>query len=291
MLPESGQLARFSRLYGPVLNAPATVPGASEQGHRRSGPGTEFYQYRDYQPGDDARRLDWQKSLATGRPQLRQLQHHYQSDWFICVDASASMLLPDLGKFDLAAQLAAAAAYVLLEHGNRVGLLQFSQRLEARVAPGRGRYQYQAICRQLLVAAGSAGGSGSSVGSCASAAARAGSGLFVISDFLGPDTDFSGLDLLRSKHPELHALQVISRAELTLPDTSACRLRDSETGAMRELPDPARAATRAAANLERQQARLRAYCARRHIQLSQAATGQSWMQVLQAHLQTMRSVN
>ncbi|MCX2980319.1 DUF58 domain-containing protein [Halieaceae bacterium IMCC14734] len=290
MLPESGQLARFARLYGPTLNARATVPGASEQGRRRTGPGTEFYEYREYQPGDDARRLDWQKSLATGRPQMRQLQQHYQSDWFVCVDASASMLMPGLGKFSLAAQLAAATAYLLLEHGNRVGLLQFSSGLDATVAPGRGRYQYQALCRQLLVANDSSGGSGSNPGICASAAGASGSGLFVISDFLGPDSQFRGLDLLRSKHRELHALQITSVDELTLPDTAACRLRDSETGATRELPDTAQAAIQASAIFDRQQAQLRAHCARRRIHLSQASTGHNWMQVLRTHLQTTRGI-
>jgi uncharacterized protein (DUF58 family) len=288
MLPDSRQLNRFARLYGPALSAPPAFPGEGEQRLQRPGPGNEFYEYRDYQPGDDSRRLDWRKSMLRGRGQVRHLQQHYQSDWYICLDTSASMLLSRLHKFELAAQLAAAVGYTLLERGNRVGLLQFSNSLDSALQPGRGRYQYQHICRQLLAANDRPGGTGSNLAACAEVAGKNGSGLFIISDFVGFDANFNGLDQLCSKHRQLHALQIISNHELELPNSDSGRLRDAETGAVITLQDTALAQQQAAQRLADVQTRLRAHCAKRGIQLSQANTDQDWIQVLSQHLQLAR---
>ncbi len=60
-------------------------------GRRRVGQGDAFWQFRQYQPGDAAARIDWRESAKTQRLYVRESEWEAaQSVWLWC-DASASM--------------------------------------------------------------------------------------------------------------------------------------------------------------------------------------------------------
>jgi len=124
--------------------------GTGLRPHRtRSGQGAEFLDFRSYRPGEDIRRLDWRVSARRGRPYVRTYHDELSSDWQLCLDRSASMGVPGADKWALAVQLAAAFAYLLLHTGNRVSLVQFSNRIDDLCPLGRGRLQYVRIANQL----------------------------------------------------------------------------------------------------------------------------------------------
>ena len=141
-------LARLERLR---LAARKLTPGALRGEHRskRRGRGMEFADYRPYVPGDDIRDLDWGAYLRFDKLLLRLLEEEGDLPLYLLVDASASMTLPDGIKFDRARQMAAAFAYIALNHHDRVHLVVFDQGVRADSGALRGSGQIVRILRQL----------------------------------------------------------------------------------------------------------------------------------------------
>ncbi len=93
---------------------------------RRKGAGMEFYEFTQYVPGDDIRRIDWEASARTGSEDnwlMRRFAAEEQTTLLISVDLRPTMLLPKLFPKALAALwLAEALAVVGLKGGDRVVL-------------------------------------------------------------------------------------------------------------------------------------------------------------------------
>src|SRR2546426_1298453 len=85
------------------------------------GPGSEPWESRIYQPGDDVRRMDWAVTARTTHPHVRQMIADRELETWLVIDMSASL---DFGtsvceKRDLAVAAAAAIAYLNVGGGNR----------------------------------------------------------------------------------------------------------------------------------------------------------------------------
>lgn len=78
----------------PLLVAAERIAATVAQGvhgRRRIGQGETFWQFRQYQPGDAAVRIDWRESGKSQRLYVRETEWEAaQSVWLWC-DASASM--------------------------------------------------------------------------------------------------------------------------------------------------------------------------------------------------------
>ncbi len=104
--------------------AATVLPGV--HGRRRSGQGDTFWQFRRYEPGDTARRIDWRQSAKADPLFVREMEWAAaESVWLWC-DGSASMRyrsgdLPE--KAERAGLLTLALAALLLRGGERVALL------------------------------------------------------------------------------------------------------------------------------------------------------------------------
>ena len=99
------------------------------QGLHRSplhGFSAEFAQYRQYQPGDELRRLDWRAYARLDRLYVREFEAETNLRCQLVVDASGSMDYRSdrarFWKYDYAALLAAAAARLLLRQRDAFGL-------------------------------------------------------------------------------------------------------------------------------------------------------------------------
>src|SRR6266403_1868608 len=60
-------------------------------GRRRVGQGETFWQFRQYQPGDAAARIDWRKSAKSQRLYVRETEWEAAQSVWLWRDASASM--------------------------------------------------------------------------------------------------------------------------------------------------------------------------------------------------------
>jgi uncharacterized protein (DUF58 family) len=91
---------------------------------RRVGSGTEFYELRLYNAGDELRRINWKASARAGRLVTNEFESEHVTDVLIIVDSTedvtSSIFEFDLTEFQLT--LAGSLSSQLLLQGNRVGL-------------------------------------------------------------------------------------------------------------------------------------------------------------------------
>lgn len=99
-----------------------------EHGRRRSGIGESFWQFRHYNPGDAANKIDWRQSAKSQSHFVRENEWQgAQSVWLWC-DRSPSMdycsAFAAQSKQQRALVLSLALASLLMRGGERIGLLQ-----------------------------------------------------------------------------------------------------------------------------------------------------------------------
>jgi len=198
------------------------------------GPSLDLAEVREYQPGDEIRRIDWNVTARMNRIFVRQyLQERELTAWLL-VDLSPSMRFGTRRqlKRDSAIEFAGVAAYIVTRHGDKVGLMGFPGR-EAFVPPRGGRMHALRIIHVLEqagsrdVVASSSMDLGSSVGHMARLLRRR-SLVFVISDFLGPEGWEPAVRELSRRH-DVIAVWIQDPAERELPDVGGLFVRDPET--------------------------------------------------------------
>src|SRR5271154_5829263 len=106
-----------------------------------AGVGTELYQVRPYQPGDDVRRIDWNVTARTGQTHVRvELAERVLVTWIV-VDASASMRFgtTDRRKADVAEGVVLAIGHAATRRGNQLGVISLGLGHATYSKPRQGR--------------------------------------------------------------------------------------------------------------------------------------------------------
>ena len=195
-----------------------------------AGVGSELWQVRPYEPGDDVRRIEWNVTARTGEPHVRvELAERVLVTWLV-LDASASMSFGtgDRRKADVAEGVAIA-----------VGLRRDAAREPARHGRVRRRARRRAAApgapgaaRHARAAARAAPGRQGHAARRARAR-RPGDGqralVVVVSDFRGPIDWRPPLLRLAGRHAVL-AVEIRDPREQELADVGELRLVDPETG-------------------------------------------------------------
>jgi uncharacterized protein (DUF58 family) len=141
-------------LHGRIRRLIFASPAISEaftRGEFRSvfkGRGMDFEALREYDPGDDARLIDWNVSVRLARPYVRLYREDRSLTLFLLVDLSASMEegSGELSKADMAVLSASLLAYAAQLRGMPVGALLFGMEGGARYfEPRRGKSHALAI--------------------------------------------------------------------------------------------------------------------------------------------------
>jgi len=108
---------------------------------RRAAPGgeREFYRMRDYQPGDEPRRIDWKASARSGKLITREYEKEQKQTLFLVVDMSRWMALRSGQRSLLDEALSAALmlAGVASSRGDSVGLLAYGSEPHLFYPPAR----------------------------------------------------------------------------------------------------------------------------------------------------------
>ena len=144
------------------LRARMIVEGLMTGMHRSpyQGFSVEFAQHRAYAPGDDLRFLDWKVYARTDKLYLKQYQKETNLDLLLLVDGSGSMsyqspsgrrstAAPRWRKYDHAASLAAAMAYIALKQQDRVGVVLFDDTLRAATRMSNASDHWRSIVETL----------------------------------------------------------------------------------------------------------------------------------------------
>jgi len=197
------------------------------------GPSLDLAEVREYQPGDEIRRIDWNVTARMNRIFVRQYLEERELTAWLLVDLSPSMRFGTRRqlKRDSAIEFAGVAAYIVTRHGDKVGLMGFPGR-EAFVPPRGGRTHALRIIHVLEQAASrDAASGGPDLGSSLRHLVRLlrrRSLVFVISDFLGPEGWEPVVRELSRRH-DVIAVWIQDPAERELPDVGGLFVRDPET--------------------------------------------------------------
>ncbi len=204
------------------------------------GPGSEAGEGREYRPGDDIRRMDWNLTARTTVPHVRDLIADRELETWALVDCSASLLFGTAlcEKRDLAVAATAAVAFLTARTGNRMGAVMVWPNGSARVPARPGRQAMLALLHTLLTRPPAEDGTGSSdlaagIEMLLRPPRRRGLAL-VVSDFLAPAGWERPLRALATRHQAL-AVEVVDPRELELPNVGYLTVVDPETGRLREV--------------------------------------------------------
>jgi uncharacterized protein (DUF58 family) len=195
-----------------------------------AGIGSELWQVRPYEPGDDVRRIEWNVTARTGVPHVRvELAERVLVTWLV-LDASASMAFGtgDRRKADVAEGVAVAVGYAATRRGNRLGTIAFGSEPSVE-RPRQGRRALLEVLRHVRELP--PGGSGSLRGALelADRVTTQRSLVIVVSDFRGPLDWRPPLLRLAGRHTVL-AVEVRDPREQVLANVGELRLVDPETG-------------------------------------------------------------
>ncbi|MDE7322065.1 MAG: DUF58 domain-containing protein [Lachnospiraceae bacterium] len=108
-------------------------------GNRKSvqkGSSTEFSDFREYMPGDDIRRIDWNAYGRLDRLYVKEYMEEKEMAVSVLLDTSASMDYGKKKKRELACLLAAAISYMGLNHMDRVILYDMQKMQSPFMARG-----------------------------------------------------------------------------------------------------------------------------------------------------------
>lgn len=203
------------------------------------GHGAELGETRQYAPGDDVRRIDWNVTARLSEPHIRQTIAERELETWLVVDRSARL---DFGttsveKRDLVLAAAGAMGFLTSADGNRIGAI-LAGRGETRTIPAKGGKKH--LLRILHDIAdtprGDGGGAtdlGEAIRRLQSIAKRRGV-VVVISDFRVEPGWEDALGQLRNSHDVL-AIEVSDPREMELPNVGLLSIVDPATGREREI--------------------------------------------------------
>lgn len=197
---------------------------------RQTGSSAEFSDYREYIPGDDIRRLDWNALARFDRLYMKLFMEEQESQVTILLDASASME----AKWDTARCAAEAVGYLALTGGDRLQLQALKDGKATRFPQLSGRAAFAKL--NMFLDSCVPDGKEETLTEAVKRAEGLRKGLcFLITDGYTEDALKEALDYLRYMRQETAVIQVMSGGELRPEMEGALKLTDSESGEQIDL--------------------------------------------------------
>jgi uncharacterized protein (DUF58 family) len=227
-----------------IMLVATQVRAGAMKGDRRSskrGTSIEFADYRNYSPGDDLRRLDWNIYARLERPLTKLYEDEEDLAVHLLIDASASMagnaiedMPPDWHKFTFARRLLAGLAYVSMAADDRLTIAALGGR-GGQFGPARGRGGGARLLQYInqLQTVGATDLNGA-LRDYALRLTRPGL-VIVISDLFAPNGFIDGLVALQARGCEVTVLHTLAPDEVEPALMGDLRLTDAETGAPQEV--------------------------------------------------------
>ncbi|MBH53733.1 MAG: DUF58 domain-containing protein [Opitutaceae bacterium] len=221
-------------------------------GHYNSvfkGQGMDFEEVREYTPGDDIRAIDWNVTAKMAHPFVKRFREERELTLMLVVDVSASGDFGSIAesKRELMAEMASVLAFSAIRNNDKVGLLLFTDQIEAFIPPQKGKQHVLRIIRELLFFEPESTGTDIKMAlDYLNRIVKRKAVTFLISDFLVRDTFrrarirnqytdmYRSLTLTDRRH-DLIVLRLSDPHEYALPNLGILSLEDAETGQLIEL--------------------------------------------------------
>jgi uncharacterized protein (DUF58 family) len=222
------------RIQNLELVARSVVEGFVQGLHRSPymGFSVDFAAYRQYMPGDEIRRIDWNVYGRSDRLYVKLYEGETNTRVLVMLDVSGSMRYgsAEIKKIDYARILAASLCYFANHQRDGVGLLTFDTQIRAHVPPSRRRGQMLTILSELdKVQTSEETEFRKPLRFLAEYLTRRGI-IVLISDLYDePDNIIAGLKALRAKGNDIIVFHIMDNFELTFPFEDMAQFEDMET--------------------------------------------------------------
>ena len=212
-----------------LKNNIAGMYGGNKQSRYGSfGSSCEFADYRDYMPGDDITKIDWNSYARFDKLYLKLFLDERQTHTRIYIDASRSMDFSNGHKAEQAVRIAATLAYISVNEMERVSIYAIKgDKVIEMVPPTVGREAYFARVGKLNEIEFD-GDSRISDAIIPSVVGRGDGISIIISDFLTDDDYEAAIDHLVSKKRDVFCIQVLSAEEMNPLITGKMHFFDCE---------------------------------------------------------------
>jgi uncharacterized protein (DUF58 family) len=200
----------------------------------------EFSDYRNYQPGDDLRHLDWRLYARSDRLCIKRYMQETNVRFYVVCDTSASMEYRGSAawgsKLECAKVLAAALSWFLLRQNDAAGMVtpDGKRAVPEFIRPSQRPNQFGLMLRQLEILQPAGGACLSQLLHHTARLVHRRSVILLFSDLLEPSEEVAlGFKQLRFHGHEVLIFQVLDRDEIEFPFTQAGLFEDVETGSRR----------------------------------------------------------
>ena len=196
--------------------------------------GLDLADLREYQYHDDVRHIDWNVTARLQTPYVREYNEDRDVNAWFLLDLSPSV---DFGsgevrKRSLANDFVAVLARVLTRHGNRVGALLYSDKVDTVIPARSGRRHVLHLMGSMAKRPQLQRSAGTRLDDLLHAGfsyVKRRSLVFVVSDFISAPGWAKPLALLARRH-EVIAVRLYDPLEMELPDIGLFVMQDAETG-------------------------------------------------------------
>jgi len=192
----------------------------------------DFAEYRQYQPGDEIRRIDWNVYGRSDKLFVKLYEGETNTRVLVLLDMSGSMAYGsgDVKKIDYAKMLASCLTYFAYHQRDAVGLLTFDDAVRAHVPASRRTGQLHTLLHQIETAVPDKGTEFKKpLNFLAEVLSRRGI-IILISDFYAePANILAGLKILKAKGNDIMTFHLMDDFELTFPFEDMAQFEDLET--------------------------------------------------------------
>ncbi len=216
------------------VNIPVSGQAAGNRKSRNKGSSVEFSDFREYVPGDDFRRVDWNAYGRFDKLYVKLFMEEREAPVQIFLDTSLSMAFGEPDKNIAARRLAAAISYLSLISYDRVMIVPWNNKVKNAYGP----YRTQAAFMQVVNLLEELPDHGLSDFSDAikSMEWKTGRGIsIIITDGLIDSGMEEGLKYLKYRRQEIYFCHILSPQEMSPQIDGALELVDSETGKIMEV--------------------------------------------------------
>lgn len=225
-------LSRFSNLY---LLAKTGVEGFISGLHRGlyKGFSVEFYEHREYVPGDDIKYIDWKIYGRTDKLFLKTFKEEINLKCYIVLDTSNSMKFATNGisKLQYGIYLSALLSYIMINQRDAVGLITFDREIKHFISASAKRKHLYHLLEILENIKPEGETSIKSVMEKAIPSIKKRSLIIIISDFFDkPDELVKGILHFKHNHHEVICFQILDPMEVEFDYNGICEFYDMENG-------------------------------------------------------------
>jgi len=198
---------------------------------RKTGSGSEFEQYRHYQPGDDPKRIDWKLFARSGKYQVKESPVESQLEIKLMLDLSGSMNYIENGisRLDYAKNLLASLAYIGYQQGDILSLYTLKNgQVTVEVAPSIRSFQKIIYHLESCVADGSWPTLHQPIPQLKSGNREL---VIFVSDFFQKDQEWVEI-VQQIQHPkkEIALFQILGQQEISFDQKGSFKFEDLESG-------------------------------------------------------------